>query len=94
MESILKEYIGNLIYITLGFDPIVIVEKYNEGVFNVSLNGDEVQRKRMMGKQAQNLIAFNNVSRVFARQHNIYINIHVERPDTHADTTHTGQNQG
>lgn len=71
---------------TFGFRPVVIAEETQPGVVSISLNGSQVERSIMMGKDAKTYQTIKHLLRLFARRNNCYSFLRVEPSDGYVKT--------
>lgn len=86
MIEIFERYITKVIENTFGFTPKVRILMPNEGVIKVFLDGNESERKQMMGHHAQNFKALKQLLICFGRKHNIYAFLFIEFPDAETNS--------
>ena len=78
MSEIFTKYITDIIFMTFGFKPLVRVDTPNDGVYKVYLDGNEEQRKQMMGYHAQNFHALKQMLICFSKKYNVYVFLYLE----------------
>ncbi len=80
MKNNFEQYSSQLVLITLGFKPVVRVEEMSSVSVRIFLDGNEVERKMMMGRHGKNLAAMRKMLDIFSRQQNASGTLYIEFP--------------
>lgn len=87
LEALFKTYMENLILDTFGFMPKVTVVQQVYNVYNITLDGDDTERRMMMGKGAANFQILKGMVRLFARKNQAYAFLFIAHHESY--TPHT-----
>lgn len=80
MKEIFEKYITNIVELTFGFTPKVRIELWGDEMIKVFLDGNEFQRRQMMGYNAYNLRAMKQLLVIFSMRHKIFVSLNIEFP--------------
>ncbi len=83
IEEKFKTYVENIIELTLGFKPEVVVTQLDNKSVQIMLDGTPEQRAEMMGRDANNFQAFKGITRLYGRREGklSYLYIKVQKQD-------------
>lgn len=79
-EKYFRAYISQIIELTFGFTPIVIIDFPSKNTLQVTLDGEESQRAQMMGREGKNLHALKMLFRIYAKRNDYSSAIYVKPP--------------
>lgn len=81
IKEIFQDYIKDIVQMTFGFEPQVRIETPTGNVVRIFLDGDEGQRKQMMGYHATTFNALKQILRCFSKHHKVYVFLFLEFQD-------------
>lgn len=78
MSKKLKTFIESIVFLIFGFTPIVSCFENKDNAMIVTLDGNDIEKRMLMGKMAQNLKALKMMIRIYGRRNGYSIEIFIK----------------